>query len=144
MAAPQQNSPPTRLILQPRPWTTRYNRLVQYGAVIIGGTVVVVYLLVVNSHRQPAQWERPAHFVSANRPLIMPEKPPPPSPPPPEPQTFTPLPRPNLPPPGSTPTRPAANQPKPNPDIERRKQALLKALTAKVLVEDFRSDTQQK
>jgi type IV secretory pathway VirB10-like protein len=124
---------PTPLTLHPVPQATQYNRLVQYGFCAAGTLIVVTYLTVMSSRGDKPQWERPDRFVTLNRPLITDvEKPPPPPPPQPlpelPPQTF---------PQATAAPPPQPANPQPNPDAERRKAALLKVLTAKVLVEAF-------
>jgi type IV secretion system protein TrbI len=132
-----------RLTMHPVPQATRYNRLVQYGLCGAGALIVLTYLTVMSSRGEKPQWERPDRFVTINRPLITDvdvEKPPPPLPLPPQlplelpPQTFA--------QPTAAPPARAASPAHPNPDVERRKEALLKAMTAKVLVEEFSRDRQ--
>jgi len=135
--------PHNQLSLHPTPAANGYNRLVLYGMIGAGVLAVVTYLTVMSSRRNAsAKWDRPERFVMINRSLVTPaEKPvpppprytlPPQEPPPPQqfPQTTTPSPRPQA-------------QPKPNLDGQRRKEALLKALRAKVLVEEFSTDRPQ-
>jgi type IV secretion system protein TrbI len=128
-----------RLTMHPVPHATRYNRLVQYGLCGAGALIVLTYLIVMSSRGDKPHWERPDRFVTLNRPLLTNVEQPPPPPPPPlpalPPQTF---------PQATTAPLPhSSTTPHPNPDAERRKAALLKALTAKVLVAEFSADRPQ-
>src|SRR5947207_3351015 len=129
------NSGPNRLVLHPRPQTTRYNSLVLYGVGVVAVIVLIAYVVAVHSHRPQAQWERPAHFVSVGRPLIpQVEKPPPPPPPP---QAMPePLPQPNL----ALPPPPHLG----DPGAAQRKATLVKALSKPVIVAEFSADAQHR
>src|SRR5438552_1052899 len=130
------SSGPNRLVLHPRPQTTRYNSLVLYGVGAVAVIVVLAYVMAVHSHRPQAQWERPAHFVSVGRPLIpQVEKPPPPPPPPPQ-AMPEPLPQPNL-----TPPPPPHLE---DPGAAQRKATLVKALSKPVIVAEFSADAQHR
>jgi type IV secretion system protein VirB10 len=130
-----------RFNLHPLPPATSYNRVVQYGIVAAITLVIVTYMTVMSSRGEKPRWERPERFVTVNRPLILPQEKPLPLPPQPVLEPPDPPPRPQWQQPTAPPPQHAT--PKPDPDAQRRKEALLKALSAKVLVEEFSADRQR-
>jgi type IV secretory pathway VirB10-like protein len=131
---------PTRLVLQPKPSTTRYSSLVKYGGYALAGGISFAYLVVLSSGRKEPQWEQPTNFVTSSHPLILHvvEKPPSPPPEPPsQPQAQSP---PSIPPRQTTPPPQSTSPPKPDPFAERRKKMLLAALDAPVLVKNWQYD----
>lgn len=125
---------PRTFTLQAWPQVPHYNRLLLYGGGIVFVIVAACYGWSLFWSPRPTPYDQPVRLVSSGQPLYPAERrePPAPSPPAPAPQpvslAFMPKP---------TPTPPQTKPRQPDPWAERRRQALMKALDAPVLVVDF-------
>jgi type IV secretory pathway VirB10-like protein len=128
---------PSTLIVQARPHVPHYNRLLLYGGGIVLGIVALCYGWSLFWSPPQATYDQPVRLVSSGQPLYPAERrepsptPPPPAPAP-QPVSLAFLQKPTPP--------PQAKPRQPDPWAERRRQALMKALDAPVLVTDFSLD----